>query len=326
MPSKDETSGSVCGQKGRGNLGINMTTTEDLDSARTEDPGDFPRVVLIDTTNLCNLRCSMCGHAQMTRKKGIMAPEMCRKVLDEVAERDKTIRVWMVFFGEALLIKNRLYPLIAYAKSLGLEDVVLNSNGNLLDEAASVSLIEAGLDAIYVGIDAFTPETYARLRVQGKYDRVVANVNRLIRLKQEMRASRPEVYVQFVEMAENAHEKAEFKAYWTERGAIVKIRPKVSWAGTVAAPNLHQDKQRYPCYWAMRTANICWDGRVVLCSVDFDAKYVAGNVAEASLASIWQGSLKRIRRLHANCEYETLPEFCRNCRDWQSARAEFYAK
>lgn len=33
---------------------------------------DFPRTVLIDTVSCCNLKCSMCVHKDMKRKKGFM--------------------------------------------------------------------------------------------------------------------------------------------------------------------------------------------------------------------------------------------------------------
>lgn len=290
---------------------------------RTRDAGSFPRVVLIDTCAFCNLRCSMCGHRLMTRKKGRMSTKLFRKIIDEIADVDKTARVWMVFFGEALILRYQLYWEILYTKRRGLEDVVLNSNGCLLDEEACMGLVESGLDAIYVGIDAFSPETYTKLRVGGDYAKVVANVNTLLELKQKLGVSKPEVFVQFVEMEENEKEKEGFANYWTERGATVKIRPKVTWAGTVEPWNT-KSIQRYPCYWAMRTCNICWDGRVVLCSVDYDAKFVAGDVSQDSIQSVWHGSLKKIREMHRKGNYDSLPSFCRDCTDWQMARATFY--
>ena len=131
-------------------------------AGRIHDAGEFPRVILIDTISFCNLRCSMCFHNRMKRKKGIMPWPLFTKIIDEIAEVDKTVRVWMVFFGEALLLKRRkpsIFDMIAYAKNKGLTDVVLNSNANLLDEKAARGLIASGLDAIYIGIDAFHPET-----------------------------------------------------------------------------------------------------------------------------------------------------------------------
>ncbi len=301
---------------------IQKVVDNNKEAMRLSDSGDFPSVVLLDTTNYCNLACSMCGHQVMARKKGIMDMMLLRKIVDEIVEVDKDIRVWMVFFGEALILRYKLYWMIHYAKKKGLTDVVINSNANLLDEDACRSLIESGLDAIYVGIDSFSPETYAKIRVKGDYEKVVGNVNRLLRLEKEMGVDKPKVFVQFVEMEENAHEIEAFTKYWAERGATVKIRPMVSWANTVEAKNLTSE-DRHPCYWALRTMNICWDGRAVLCAVDFDAKYVAGDLNHQSVREVWQGQLESIRQLHLSGNYDELPPFCAQCKDWQAASAQF---
>jgi len=299
-----------------------------VEQGRLKDAGSFPKVILIDTISYCNLRCSMCVHKEMVRKKGIMPWNLFTKIIDEIAEVDKNVRVWMVFFGEALLLKRKtpsIFDMIAYAKSKGLTDVVLNSNGNLLDHKAAKGLIESGLDAIYIGIDAFKPETYAKVRVGGNYEKTVNNVVNLIELKRQMNSENPKVFVQFVEMDINTNEKEDFIKFWAAKGAIVKIRPKVSWAGMINAPNLILgNEERWPCYWAMQTISITDTGKVVTCAVDLDAKYVAGDVNEKPLKEIWNGGLKKLRHLHISKKFEDLPEICRDCKDWQSARADYY--
>lgn len=290
--------------------------------SRLSDPGDFPSVVLLDTTNRCNLRCSFCGHRVMTRPQGKMAMPLFRKLIDEIAEKDCDTRVWMVFFGEALILRYQLFWQIHYAKYRGLHDVVLNTNGNLLDDDAAHALIESGLNAIYIGIDAACPDTYNRLRVGGDYNRVVSNVENLLDLKCKLGAAFPIVYVQFVVTDENHNEVEPFTRYWSARGATVKIRPKVTWAGAVE-PYKVNALARFPCYWAMRTVNIGWDGRVVLCSVDYDARFVAGDVNRDTIQSVWLGALKGMRDAHVGEHYEKLPEFCQKCTDWQMARAEY---
>ncbi|MBU0456220.1 MAG: radical SAM protein [Gammaproteobacteria bacterium] len=296
---------------------------------RVNEASKFPKVVLIDTISYCDLRCTMCGHKDMTRKRGIMPWNLFTKIIDETAEVDKNVRVWMVFFGEALILKKRkptIFEMIAYAKNKGLTDVVLNSNANLLDEEAVRDLIDSDLDAIYIGIDAFTPETYSQLRVGGNYNKVVGNVKNLIRIKKELNVETPKVYVQFVEMDINAHEKGEFINFWKDQGAIVKIRPKVSWAGLIGAPNLVLGSEdRWPCYWAMQTMSIADTGKVVTCAVDVDARFVAGDVNKQSLREIWNGKLKELRQLHISEKFEDLPDPCRECNDWQSARADYYS-
>ena len=292
------------------------------------DSGDFPKVILLDTVSFCNLRCSMCFHKDMKRQRGFMSEALYAKIIAEVAQRNPRARVWLVFFGEPFILKNRkpsIFDMISHAKQQGLEDVVLNSNANLMDEAASRSLIQSGLDAIYIGLDAFSPEVYAKIRVGGDYARTVANVRALLRLKAECGAQKPAVYVQFVEMDANAHEKEAFVEFWQREGANVKIRPKVSWAGMVEAPNLVLGNEaRWPCYWAMQTMSITDTGKVVTCAVDLDAHYVAGDVSTQSLSEVWNGGLRALRECHLQKRWGELPPSCAQCRDWQSARADYY--
>jgi radical SAM protein with 4Fe4S-binding SPASM domain len=299
-----------------------------LMQGRLEDAGDFPKVVLIDTVSHCNLRCSMCVHRDMKREKGIMSWGLFTKIIDEIAEIDRMLRVWMVFFGEALILKRKrpsIFDMISYAKGKGLTDVVLNSNANLLDKEAARRMIESGLDAIYIGIDAFLPDTYNKLRVGGSYEKAVDNTLHLIELKKELGAKKPEVFVQFVEMDVNKAEKEDFIEFWKTAGATVKIRPKVSWAGQIEAPNLVMDeKDRWPCYWAMRTMSVTDTGKVVTCAVDVDAKFVAGDVNHQSLKGIWNGKLKELRQFQQSGRFEDLPENCKKCKDWQAARADYH--
>jgi MoaA/NifB/PqqE/SkfB family radical SAM enzyme len=270
----------------------------------------------------------MCVHPEMTREKGVMSWQLFTKIIDEVAVEDKNARVWMVFFGEPFILKNRnpsIFDMIRYAKKNGLTDVVTNTNANLMDEDASRKLIAAGLDAIYIGIDAFTAETYSQIRVKGDYNVTVNNILRLLQLKKEAQSTKPDVFVQFVEMDNNLHEKESFISFWSEQGVNVKIRPKVSWAGLIDAPNLVLgDDDRWPCYWAMQTMSITDSGKVVTCAVDLDARFVAGDVNVSSLKEVWNGKLRDLRSMHVNKRFADLPAICLNCRDWQSARADYY--
>ena len=295
---------------------------------RLEDAGNFPKVILIDTISYCNLKCSMCVHKEMKREKGIISWSLFTKIINEIAEVDKSVRVWMVFFGEALLLKRKkptIFDMIAYTKREGLTDVVLNSNANLLDEGASRELIRSGLDAIYIGIDAFQPDTYAKIRVGGNYEKVVQNTIQLMKLKKLMDSEKPNVFVQFVEMDINQNEKEDFIQFWNQQGAVVKIRPMVSWAGLVDAPNLTLcGVERCPCYWAMRTMSITDTGKVVTCAVDLDAKFIAGDINHQSLKEVWNGKLKELRQSHLLKQFHALPENCRECKDWQAARADYY--
>ncbi len=295
---------------------------------RIEEARGFPAVILLDNTNACNLRCSMCDHVNMKHHRPLARMDygLYTRLVDEIALERPDARVWEIFFGEPFLCPD-MAERIRYAKDRGLTDVVLNSNGVLMSERKARAVIEAGLDAIYVGIDASTAGTYAKIRVGGNFDRAVANVLGYRDLLAAHGRPDQKLFVQFVVSEPNESEVEAFRAFWNSHGVNVKIRPKVSWAGLVSAENLNdnEDVPRKPCYWLMRTINICADGRVALCSVDVHCRVPCGDATTTSIKDLWAGRLADFRRMHREGRFDQLPAMCRDCRDWQSAYAEYHA-
>jgi MoaA/NifB/PqqE/SkfB family radical SAM enzyme len=293
---------------------------------RTTEAVDFPETILIDNCSACNLQCSMCDHKNIRkyRKVQTMDFDLYKKIIDEVARVKPDARVWEIFFGDPFLCRD-MPKRIAYAKNLGLQDVVLNTNGVLMTSDKAEAVIKAGLDAMYVGIDGATKETYNKIRTGGDFDKTLDNVLRYRNLLAKCGNGSQQLYVQFVVSDINEHEVDVFKAFWSARGVNVKIRPKVSWAGLVGAYNLYSNTEvdRKPCYWLMRTMSICANGRVALCAVDLHCRVPCGNVCNKSLKELWQGKLKKFRSMHKERRFGELPEMCRNCMDWQSGYAEF---
>ena len=81
---------------------------------------------------------------------------------------------------------------------------------------------------------------------------------------------------------------------------------------------------RKPCYWLMRTINICADGQVALCSVDLHCREKCGNAHVNTIKELWQqGPLKEYRAMHKEHRFDELPGMCRECADWQSGYADF---
>lgn len=285
----------------------------------------FPNTVLIDTVSFCNLRCSMCAHKDMKRKKGIMEWSLFKKIIDEIAKVDKNTRVWMAFFGESLVLKRTkpsIFEMILYAKSAGLKNVFLNSNGCLLDKESSEKLIASGLDEIYIGIDAFSEETYNKTRVGGIYTQVVHNVLDLIDVKKKKGAKNFKIHVQFVEMEENAKERDAFINYWISKGVDVKIRQKLSWAGLVDNASNNDLGNRHMCYWMMNSMSITDAGDVAICAADPEARFIAGDIGKQSIKKIWNGNLKNLREFHEKEEWDKLPYPCNECNDWKISYAD----
>lgn len=293
-----------------------------LQRIKDEENNLFPSVILIDNISYCNLKCFMCPHKNMSRKPGIMSWDLYKKIIDEIAIENPKARIWMTFFGEGLMLKD-LDERVSYAKRKGLKDVVLNSNGNLLNEKWAERLIRAGLDVMYIGIDAFEEDTYEKIRVKGKLDNVAKGVLKYKELLDKIGTKNQKIFVQFVEMPENEKELKNFIKFWNSYNIPVKVRPKVSWAGKVEAKNLKDYEFRLPCNWAMNTINISDQGKVCMCAVDLNCEVTFGDINKESIKEVWNTTLKDFRLKHLERRWAELPDLCKNCKDWQSSYASY---
>ena len=280
---------------------------------------DFPPQVVIETTAACNLACSHCGHSTMQRSKGHMSMALYRGIVDEIALRAPHTEVWPTFYGEAFLLDYRLFYMLQYAKQRGLTNLVLNTNGTRFSGEVAEWVIESGLDLVMFSLDGFSPAVFESIRRGARRHEVFANVERLLELKARRGAKHLRVEVQYSMMDANEHEVDSFREYWLARGADVKVREKLTWAGTVDAPNLDRAIDRIACPWAVRTCAIHWNGDVVACAVDYDGRFVAGNVSEHSIQEIWTGPHRQLQRQHFEHDFAALPAPCRDCLDWQVA-------
>lgn len=292
----------------------------------------FPQQLVVEITAACNQECIFCGRTYMARPKKTMSRELFEKIVEEVATESPYTELWPTFMGEAMLLGDPLFDMIRYARDAGCRKITLNTNGTRLNEKTIPRILGSGIDRLIVSCDAHTPETHAIVRpaitpsaTEG-LEGIYRGVQLLLDEIHKQNAKHLILEMQFSIFDENQHEVEEFRTYWLDQGAIVKVRPKVYWSGTVAGGDhrVSLDQDRVPCLWAMDSAAIHWNGSVVMCPIDCDGKYIAGSIEMQSLKEIWNNPLKWIRELHMQERYGELPEVCRSCPDWKVKKAHAY--
>jgi len=264
----------------------------------------MPEIVQIESTNICNAKCVFCPRDDMHRRQGIMTVALFRKIVDECVELGIT-HVRMHNYGEAFIDK-KLVEKVRYAKQKGIQEVGMISNGSLITEQIARGMIDAGLDAINISVDASGKEVFESTRVGLKYDKVIANIERLVRLRAESGRRRPKLILSFVRQNNSADEQA-FIEHWRAIADKIHVTDLHNWAGT-----LNQESDvNYPCYRPWLTFTVLWDGRVSLCCADFDGKTILGDLNTHSIAEIWNAEPYRdVRRQHLQSGG---PDICRAC-------------
>jgi radical SAM protein with 4Fe4S-binding SPASM domain len=264
----------------------------------------LPEIVQIESTNICNAKCVFCPRDDMHRKQGIMSFELFAKIVDECAQLGIT-HVRVHNYGEPF-VDRKLVDKVRYAKAKGIREVGMISNGSLITEAVARGMVEAGLDAINISVDAAGREVFESTRIGLKYDKVIGNIERLVKIRAESGKRRPKLILSFVRQNNSADEQA-FIEHWRKVADKIHITDLHNWGGT-----LHQQSDvNYPCYRPWLTFTVLWDGRVSLCCADFDGQTVLGDLNTSSIQDIWNNeAYRQVRREHLESGG---PDVCRSC-------------
>ena len=262
------------------------------------DAGKFPLHVDFESTNRCNLRCTMCQIDFDRIKSGDMDISLYRQVIKE-CHKNLLPSIKLNFRGEPTLNRN-LVEMVQIAKNAGVIEVQLNTNAVSLNDRLSEDLIEAGLDRIKFSIDGATPEIYEKKRGV-KYDKVVSNVKELIKIRDEKGKVRPIAHVQMVYMKDNKDDVVKYVQLW------YNTANRIGFSRYRSTDRTLEDKNRVephpimtvPCSQLWQRLAITFDGRILMCCGDHTALNPLGNISEVTLKEIWQSNLlNEYRYLH----------------------------
>ena len=156
------------------------------------EPGEFPLHLDIETTNHCNLKCTMCPRTRyLAAGDWSWSPQGLGRMdfalysrLIEQAAAGGAYSVKLNLLGEPLLHPDLLRQ-VALASGRGLY-VQLNTNAMLLTSEISRNLLEAGLDDIFFSLDSPYREKFENIRVGACFETVVNNIAEFVRLKNEV--------------------------------------------------------------------------------------------------------------------------------------------
>jgi len=210
------------------------------------------------------------------------------------------------FQGEPFLNPDFL-EMVRYASSKGIYTAT-STNAHFLTDQIAKQTIESGLDRLIISIDGTTQETYQQYRRGGNLEKVLAGTRNIIKWKRELKSKKPFVFFQFLVVKHNEHQIEDVKRLAKEMGVDqVRFKTAQVYDYTNDPNHLIPENSRYSRYiknldgtfrpknkmanrcWKLWHANvITWDGQVVPCCFDKDAKHKLGNLQTDSMRDVFQ--------------------------------------
>jgi MoaA/NifB/PqqE/SkfB family radical SAM enzyme len=297
----------------------------------------------VDISPVCNLRCTYCVHAraddfddEALREQSFsssqrMSTHQLQQIVDEVAGR--TMAVALYYVGDPL-VHPELDELCSIVSRAGMRSHVSTNFSFVLSDSRLNSLVRSGLSHLTVSVESFDQENYSRTRVGGRVDRVLDNLERVLRLRAAAERSLPKVEVQFVRYQHNQQEVDEV-ARWCEARGVDQLTEY--WGNLHNYVDLAPERVRVDaarsaravprCAWPWFAMQILWDGSVIPCcfhrvSEQYrqggDAR-VVGNVLTDGVMATWRSmKYQDLRRIAADPVVGVPParrdaSFCHGC-------------
>ena len=232
---------------------------------------NYPLQIDFELNYSCNFTCEMCTwSAENTKGRGKstwFSFEAFKEIIDDgVTKGLKAIR--LNYINEPLIRKD-IIKFIKYAKEKGILDIYLSTNGSLLKGNIAEEIINSGLTRIQVSIDAFTKETFDKIRQGGNFKAVVDNTVNFINLKKKLSKELPTLRVNFVKTDLNKHEYDDFINFWKDKADCLGVQDLVN---IMKPTKSSKEKKNFNCAQPFYHLTVRYDGSILPCCTFFAAK------------------------------------------------------
>lgn len=300
---------------------------DDRTPLQTVIPLETPFIIFIDPASSCNFKCKFCptGHrdliAETGRYQGVMKFDLYRKIIDDLAEFEKPIKVLRLYKdGEPFLNKN-LAAMVRYAKESGRVSYIdTTTNGSLIDPSRIGPVLEAGIDKINVSVDGMTRDTYKEfVGVDFDFDKFVKNVRWLYFNKGDC-----EIVVKIPsELITEAQKQDFFQTFGNHADRIFVENFAPCWpqfdieqhTGVKISKGIYQQAitETEICPYIFYSYSVNSDGQVSSCFLDWGRKLIIGDTRFQTMKEIWNSDeMNRLRLMHLEGKRRNNP-VCGSC-------------
>ncbi len=301
----------------------------------------WPVAIKIDISPLCNLRCTICVHAEpngnpLLEKQEFHAPhkmsvERFRRIIEEI--KGKVSAVSLYYLGDPLVHPD-LDEMCRIARDASLNvHLSTNFSFNWSDERVQ-HFVESGVTHLTVCVDGLSQAKYEKTRVGGRIEWVLRNLKRTVRHRALRRQIFPRIEVQYVKFRHNEDEVDDARKLCRDLG----VEQFATFQGMLgnytdddpAFQEIVEPKAsgRFPtCVWPYASMVIKYNGDVIpCCTYRFARQYtpdddprIFGNVFATSVFDVWNSpAYRQARRISrdpqaADKDPATHSHFCHGC-------------
>ncbi len=297
---------------------------ENRTKLETVIPLGVPFIIFVDPSDLCNFKCKFCptGDRELMKKTpgrnhGIMDFKLYKKIIDDICEFEKPIKVLRLYKDGEPLLNPRFAEMIRYAKEKKCsERIDTTTNASLLNPKRNLEIITAGLDRINISIEGVNENQYLEFsNYKIDFKNLVGNIRHFYENRKNC-----EVIVKINGDTISEEDKKRFYEIFGNIADGVYIEHIMScWPEfELKGIKVNQEfgiygqkiKEVQVCPYVFYSFSINSDGSASACFLDWSRKLIIGDAKSESVKDIWNGEkllnyqkmfLKKKRKEHLIC-------------------------
>jgi radical SAM protein with 4Fe4S-binding SPASM domain len=259
--------------------------------------------------------------AETGRFQGVLKYEIFQKVVDDLGEFDKPIKVLRLYKDGEPFLNKRLADMVAYAKKAKhIEYIDTTTNGTFLSPERVGPVLEAGLDKINISVDGMNVETYAQFTgFKFDFEKFIENVRWLYANKGNC-----EVVIKIPgELITEAQRQQFFDTFGDHCDRIFVENFAPCWpefdiekhTGVTITKGIYQQDvgETDTCPYIFYGYSVNSDGLVSSCFLDWGRKLIIGDVRQQSMKAIWNSDRMNMLRLQHLEGRRRENSVCGNC-------------
>jgi len=257
----------------------------------------------------------------------MLEPSFFKSTIDTVYH--ELIYLTFYFQGEPYLNPNFL-DMVKYASEKGIYTST-STNAHYLTKEQAKKTVESKLDRLIISIDGTTQETYEQYRIGGTLQKVIDGTKHIVEAKKALKSNTPHIVFQFLVVKPNEHQLLDVEQLAAELGVdevVFKTAQVYDFEnGNPLIPTIEK-YSRYKkradgtyriknellnqCWRMWSGCVVTWDGVVVPCCFDKDAKHRLGDLKTQTFKELWHSGLYQNFR-HSVLRSREEIDICKNC-------------
>lgn len=290
-------------------------------------PLKTPYVLLVDPSNICNLRCRWCpgGHDNLIsscgREQKIMSLRLFKKIVEQTNEFNEKIKVLRLYKEGEPLINPDFPEMLKNARDCGnFERIDTTTNGILFQKELNRRIIDAGIDQINISVNGVSEaQIYQNTGRKIDFKKYVENIRDLYKNRGNCI-----IYIKSIkEILNDEEQKIFFEIFGEISDRIYLERLSPAWPGfdVESSGYMYENignygqktEERKVCPYLFYVMVINANGTTSTCVGDWKHIQLTGNIENRSLKEIWLGNQQQEYWLEHLCGNKNRFEMCKNC-------------